>query len=63
MMEKVYVVAYQSPDISHRFVEIKGIFRSLEQARKFREEVFDAEGKETHTLTYVLLDENHKGKV
>lgn len=57
-MEKVYVVGYQSPDISNRFTEIKGIFRSPEQARKFREYIFEREGKETHTLTYMLLDDD-----
>ena len=61
-MEKVYVVGYQSPDVSPRFIEIKGIFLSREQATSFRESLFEAEGEETQTFTFFLINENLDGK-
>jgi uncharacterized protein YjlB len=60
-MDKVYVVVYRSPDIKSRFVEIKGIFTSKDEANRWRESIFEAERKETTIETFLVMDSG-KGK-
>ena len=55
-MENVYIVVYRSPDIKSHFVEIKGTFRSKDEADKWREHVFEREGKHTTIETFILMD-------
>ena len=55
-MENVYIVVYRSPDIKSHFVEIKGTFCSKDEADKWREHVFEREGKHTTIETLVLMD-------
>ena len=39
--EMVYVVVRGSPDIAKHFVEIRGVFRSMDEARAWRQELWD----------------------
>lgn len=55
-MENVYIVVYRSPDIKDHFVEIKGTFRSKDEASKWREHVFESQGKHTTIETFILMD-------
>lgn len=56
MAESVYIVVYNSPDIKNHFVEIKGVFSSQNEAQKWREVVYEKEGKETTIQTFILMD-------
>jgi hypothetical protein len=55
-MQSVYVVYRLSPDIKDSFLEIKGIFKSKNEAEKWREIVWEKLKQETGVNEYILMD-------
>ena len=54
--ESVYVVVRGSPDIASHFVEIRGIFKTVEEARERKDMLWDAgERPQARVEKYLLL--------
>lgn len=54
--EPVYVVVRRSPDVSRRFVEIKGVFSTREGAQDFLCELVESEGRTSVIEKYWVFD-------
>ena len=55
-MEDVYVVVRNNPDIKDYFVEIKGIFKSKEEAEKHQEFIYERYKLITSVVKYLVMD-------
>jgi len=55
--EMVYVVVRGSPDIASHFVEIRGVLKTIEEARELRQRLWDrGERPQANIQHYFLMD-------
>lgn len=56
MPEYVYIVAEFNVDISRRFMDMRGCFKSEVEAKKHREFLYESKKIETEVMRFALLD-------
>ena len=56
MPEYVYNVAELNVDISRRFMDMRGCFKSEAEAKKHREFLYESKKIETEVMRFALLD-------